>query len=171
MIYLIGTRHDLQYTGAKGRGDTKEDEQSREDFKTFLRNNARILKPTLLGEEMLESVLKARNAQSSVKFIANELNIEHRFCDAELEVRKSLGIPTEGSEHFPPEEKRTNFRVLENYWLEQIKDMAGSTIIFVCGAEHIKSFDALLKLNGIKTSIIERDFRGTFREPLECNCS
>jgi hypothetical protein len=57
-----------------------------------------------------------------------------------------LGIPV-GSEHLPKEERRKYHNIREKYWYQQIKPYIGQSVLFVCGAEHIPSFCALLSEN------------------------
>lgn len=161
MIYLIGTRHDLQYTGARGRGnDIEEDEQTRKRFKAYLREKALELEPSLIGEEFSQYVLNKKKAQSTVKPVAASLGIKHRFCDPHPDTMVKLGIPHSCLEDLSPEEKQINFRFREEYWLEEIRDRLGSTIIFICGTEHVESFGCLLNSEGIETAVLHSDLCG-----------
>ena len=177
MIHLIGTRHDLQHTGEPSLGELMEVEQTRKKFKAYLREKALERKPSLIGEEQSQEgfdrlqkfndLLQERDqlptqtiVKSTVKSVADSLNIEHRLCDADEWTREKLGIPDRSPEGLTLEEKKKQFRPREEYWLDQIRDRLGSTIIFVCGAEHVESFGCLLNSEGIETAVLHSDLCG-----------
>ena len=167
MIYIIGTRHDLQYTGASGRGDPADVEKSRIKFEAYLHDKALELRPRLIGEEFLQSVLTTKGAQSIAKSVSDNLGIEHRFCDLDSDERRLKGISGCGIEHLPPEEAEESNRIREACWLENISDRLGSTIIFVCGSSHVSSFGKLLESNGHETKVLHLDWAKEFCKPIE----
>ena len=167
MIYLIGTRHDLQYTGATGRGDPADVEKSRNKFKAYLHEKAAELGVVLIAEEMSQQVLTIKRAQSIAKTIADNLGIEHRLCDPDQNERRRMRISECGTEHLPPEEAERSNRNRENYWLERISDRLGLSILFVCGSSHVSKFRKLLEANGHETKVLHPDWAQEFGNPIK----
>ncbi len=95
MIYLVGTHHELQHTGAiaKDRADPDIVKGKRREFKSYLRERALELRPALVAEELSQDLLTYMNGRSIAGDVAEELGIEHRLCDPGCEERERLGIP------------------------------------------------------------------------------
>lgn len=148
MIFLIGTNHELQHFARPKRAEELKVCEARYRFQEYLRDQVQQISPNLIAEEMAEELLKHLDAFSTVKVIAEEFKIEHRYCDPGLEIRLKLGIPPHGTEGYPDEERRKYHNVRENYWYEQITPYAGKVVLFICGAEHVSSFRALLMEHG-----------------------
>lgn len=144
LIYLVGTYHELQHTGAP-RPDgppAATVEETRRRFRAHLEHKVAELEPSLIGEEFLRSVHESTSLKSIVKCIADKFGIEHRFCDLEpvlLEPRQEDG------------EREAN-------WMERIRDRLDSTVLFVCGAKHIESFGPLLRSSGCATDVLHECF-------------
>lgn len=169
MIYLIGTYHELQHTG-KPRSNpdavnSDDVEQGRQEFKSYLRDKVQQLSPILIAEEFSEQVLEVLVAESIVKCVADELEIEHKFCDLNTNERRDLGLPEFGTDHQTEEEKAKTNACKEKHWADRISEYSGSPILFVCGADHIGSFGSLLKSRGEDVEIIERNWGKEIYDP------
>jgi hypothetical protein len=156
MIYLIGTNHRFQYTENPSGGNPRAVEVARDEFRAYLREQIQKLRPNFIAEEFSEEVLKHLGAQSNVKAVADSLGIEHRFCDPDRATRRELGLPEPFDKPPPPAETARHYRIRERYWLSRISDRPDAVIIFVCGAEHIPSFESRLRAEKCETRILER---------------
>ncbi len=155
MIYLVGTNHELQHTAKPKRAEIGRVKEARSKFKVYLKELALKFKATLLAEEFAEEVLGYLDASSNIKSIADELGIEHRFCEPDSTTRTKLGVPATGTGDLPAHERLRLHAIREKYWLETIKDKANDIIIFICGSNHVKSFESLLQKNGFNVIILE----------------
>ena len=144
MIHIVGTNHELQHSARPKRAAEGLVKKAREELQEYLRLEIKRLKPVVVAEESVEEVLKCLGAESTVKAIADECGIKHLYCDPDSVTRNRLGVPI-GSEHLTEEEKQKFHKIRENYWYQQIEPYNGQAILFVCGAEHVSSFRALLE--------------------------
>lgn len=139
MLYLIPVNHGVQYYGGYGND---EDEQAR--FKKFLIGFVNKNEIDLIAEEFNEDAVEAWNADGATcEDVADECDVEHRFCDPGLEERKELRVAADDMDG-------DGWDVREKYWFSQIKDELydNETIVFVCGADHVDSFTQLLSDEG-----------------------
>ena len=166
MIYLIGIRHEFQHNGC---GSVEEN--SRENFISYLENMIKEHKASLIAEEFSEEALQKSNATiSAAKCVANKLNIKHLFCDPNTKEREIIGIPScdeikkglaftkpylnHGEVKILDAEKKKYFPQRENFWFEKIEKHLNEVIIFLCGSDHIKSFESLLIDRGYTPEIL-----------------
>ncbi len=159
MIHLVGTYHELQHTGRPGGGPPDKVQEGRRDLQAYLRELATRTNPKLIAEEFSQQALDGLNAKSTVKLVADELGIEHRFCDPNTAERVKLGLPHPFLDHCDESEKPRLDRIREIYWLETLSDMIDHDILFICGEKHVSSFARLLQNNGI-TAHIEDEYFG-----------
>lgn len=175
MVYLIGVDHLVQYNGPVP-------EEIRIEFRSYLIELCRKHRITIVAEEFSEYALRdvyhatADTACEAASF----LGIEHRYCDPGEKELAHLGIPFYADaldqakrEYDAPESyildgslrKKVTRRareivksywlLREQYWYEQIRDVIGHNIVFVCGHEHIDRFRDLLVNNGHGAVVIE----------------
>ena len=147
MIYLVGTNHELQHFAKPIRAPESSAAKGRTEFQDFLRTQIERLKPAVVAEESVDEVLKLKGTDSTVKSVAEECGVKHKYCDPDSATRAKLGVPL-GTENYPEDEKRKYHNIRENYWYLQIKPYIEQNILFVCGAEHVPSFSAVLAKNG-----------------------
>lgn len=162
-IHLIGIDHVVQHL--KTNPVTKK-------FKSYLTDQVSNLKITLLAEEWNEDYCHRNEVKkSTVKEVADEIGLEHRYCEmrnADREAR-DLYSDTEVKARFKREGNTDKdelsktiediHRKREQHWYSQIKDVVRSRdIIFVCGGQHLESFESLLKQNGINVRIFRTKF-------------
>lgn len=146
MIHLVGTNHELQHSARPKRAAEVLVVKARGTFQEYLRTQIKRLNPAVVAEESVEEVMKCLGTESSVKAVAEECGVKHLYCDLDSETRATLGVPI-GNEHLTREERRKYHNIREQYWYQQIKSFADQTVLFVCGAEHVPTFRALLKEN------------------------
>ena len=167
MVYLIAVDHEVQYL----------DSDSSSSFSQFLEQKVKQLGVTLIAEELSqEAVVKQKKVKintigSTAHHVAEITRIEHRFCDPNNSERESLGIPTTrdirrklglkaGQDEPKVErEKRKYWPKREQFWLDKIIDRVEEKLIFVCGADHIKSFKSLLESINCNVEILSEDWK------------
>lgn len=172
MIYLIGVNHNIQHDG-----NNCADLSLRNKFSAFLKNKIKEYGIVLLAEEFNEDCLKnSKGNIATVKSVAEESKIEHRFCEPRENERKSRNIlsPNEiyskkldihsyhGSSPNLNEDQQKIFdremekAVLarETEWFQKISDCLDRNILFVCGQDHIESFLLLLNSRQYKVKIL-----------------
>ncbi len=160
MIHSVGTDHELQHTGKPSQAPVETANKARDDLKAHLRQLAEEIRPTVIAEEFSPDVLNILNAASNVKAVADQLCIEHRFCDPSIAERARVGLPLHGTEDCDPGERRRFDAIREAYRLEALTDVLDRTVLFVCGADHVSSFSRLRHERGIAARVL----RGVFRE-------
>lgn len=151
MIIVVGTSHSIQRTSLELRG--------------FLENACRQFDVNAIAEEMSEEALSQHGCAESVPMqVARALDIRHRLCDPSNAERAKLGIrqeadiraPALGSTLSDPEVAvllaDSNTR-RERYWLEQLRVLNVSPLLFVCGPDHVVSFVQLLKREDIAVRV------------------
>ena len=162
MIYIVGTNHELQHTGPPFRVPAETANKAREDLKAYLRELATEIRPAIIAEEFCQDVLNIKNANSNVKAVADELGIEHRFCDPGFQERRRLGLPPHGTEDCDPSDRRRFDAIREAYWLKRLSDVLAQTVLFVCGADHVAGFSRLLREKRIVAEVREEYFGKDF---------
>ena len=155
MIYLVGTHHELQHTGAiaKDRADPDIVKGKRREFKWYLRERVLELRPALVAEELSQDLLEGKNGRSIAGEVAKGLGIEHRLCDPGWEERKRLGIPGRADD-FTGQARAQQFEIRECYWLKCISDRFDSSVLFICGAVHTSQFETRLAENGWRPKVL-----------------
>ena len=158
-IYIVGTNHELQHTARPKRGASKKVQMRRRDLQVYLRELVARNDLTLIAEEFSQQILDIKGAESIAKAVADQLGIEHLFCDPGVDDRVKIGLPTHGTEDCVPAEKERFDRIRENYWLNCLADVLDRDILFVCGSDHVHKFCELLSNKGI-TSTLECEYFG-----------
>jgi Asp-tRNA(Asn)/Glu-tRNA(Gln) amidotransferase A subunit family amidase len=180
MIYLIGiSDHNVQHNGI-GCADSVV----RNNFSVFLEKKIRRYSINLIAEEFNEDALykvskgniaTIRNLVEKLK--SEGLEIKHVFCEPSLSERKAEDILSaseiyskklnihiyngkkpnlnkEQQKIFDEEMKRS-FLAREQIWLKKIHSYLDNNVLFICGSDHITSFESLLMSKGCKTKVLE----------------
>lgn len=154
MIYLIGVHHGIQHNG----GDIRNIPglaTLREQFGYYLMSAAKEFGVSVLAEELNEDVLKLFNASESLaESVARRLGIVHVFCEPDSHTRSSLG--------FTKQLQRKHHAIRERLWYDRITDYKWDRLIFICGANHIRTFTELVRGKGREARVLTpyygRDF-------------
>jgi len=143
-IYLVGTDHRYQRGSAFGVSSATFSE-FREDLKRLISQHA----IRGIAEEMsIDGLGLHRSAGGSLGFhLAGELALLHAYCDPNRETRRERGI--------------TSIEERERYWLDQLESFTGFPCLFILGAEHIKTFSALLEQSGFRPIVSIHDWEPT----------
>jgi hypothetical protein len=159
-VTLIGTNHKYQLTGnAIEHEFCNRIEQICEEFKV-----------RAIAEEMnVEALAQKHASQSLCERIANAKGIGHRYCDPNNEQRRALHIRQEQDirlEAFYKDwdnerlerEIRAAHEIREGHWLDQLLDLNCWPALFVCGANHVKSFRKALEAKGLHADVAAWDW-------------
>jgi hypothetical protein len=158
-IYIVGTNHELQHDAPPRRVAVDLAQEARRRLQDYLRTLIGRLKPQVIAEEFSEDVLGLKNASSTVVPIAQEFGLTHRFCDPGRSERMALGLPPFGTEECDPPDRHRFDEIRESYWLTQLSDVIRKEILFICGAEHVHSFCALLSSKRTP-AVVENEYFG-----------
>jgi hypothetical protein len=139
MIYLLGIDHQVQH---------QKNTQISMAFAFYLSKKVKELDIKFIGEEWFMDLLKENSVTTTVpQGIANKYNIEHRFCDPDRMERQRIGWLSKEDDH-----------LREKFWLNKISDKIYTNIIFICGTDHLKSFNKLLIDSGYESEILPKRF-------------
>lgn len=156
MVIVVGTSHTIQVADP--------------ELKSYLQSLCQEFKVNAVAEEMSDEDLAEMNCTVSIPMqVANALHIPHRFCDPNSKERVTLGIRQENDiriSAFPstlPESEvaarlAESHAKRERYWLEQLRSLNFWPVLFVCGADHVTSFNHLLNQENIVAHIAAEDW-------------
>jgi hypothetical protein len=123
-----------------------------QQFEQYVRDAACSLAATAIAEELSQQCVEAREGGISVcKKVADDLGLNHLFCDPDRGERQSLDLTT------------TDQR--ETIWVSRVAELAPNetSVIFVCGADHCSTFRAKLEQRGLQALIHCNDWTSTIR--------
>jgi hypothetical protein len=159
-VVLIGTSHKYQVP----------EHPSAQNFRALVEATVSRWRVRAIAEETSLEALAQKNTDRSVcEKIADELGLPHRYCDlnnaerAAKEARDELDIRAEGflqswTQERIEKEVRASRRIRERHWLQMLLDLGRWPVLFICGANHVASFRALLTSSGLSTKVAERDW-------------
>jgi hypothetical protein len=189
MIHLIGTCHktqiqsDLSRKGALGIVPWSKVTA----FRKYLSDAVETLTAVGIAEELSEEVLEkcGHGADSVARSVAQERKLVHMFCEPSPKDREKLGlrVGSEMVEHAQAlatktsraweevhrEEVRKQFTVREKFWIEQLFAFGEETsVIFICGADHIETFSQTLSSSGLLGRVHCPDWTELAEIPCPC---
>jgi hypothetical protein len=149
MIFIIGTRHSLQYWSDAIRNgeDCDADPVTVQQFEDFLQHAAITLDATIIAEELSqESVEERQGGVSVARQVAKRLGLCHLYCDPDRAEREALSVSA-GHER-------------EDFWASRIQLLLpnDTRAIFVCGADHSRSFAWKLEGRGLIAQVYCADW-------------
>ena len=149
-VHLIGVNHEYQL-GPHSASAMFADAPSApfEEFDAFLRSALASHAIRGIAEEMSRAGLKKhfRSGESMPCRLATAVNLPHRYCDPDPEMRKALNI-TSDSER-------------EKHWIKELIKFDTFPVLFVLGANHVDTFERLLSDSGFQPLIVARDWRAS----------
>lgn len=166
-IVIIGTSH--QYQTAEERCPPL----GAQAFHWFLSEACRRYGIQTVAEEMNEEALAEVERNESIpQRVARELSLTHLFCDPNRKQRRDRGLLQENDieiqKFFDPtiskdeieRRKREALTGREQYWLERLQTVPESEwpVLFICGANHVKSFTGILEGKGFSVERIAHDW-------------
>src|SRR5258706_2356197 len=117
-----------------------------ERFEAYLREAAISLRAKVMAEENSQyMVLRFEGGSSVAKKVAGELRMHHVYCDPDPSERQALNITNEDR---------------ETIWMQRIRPFSPNeiSIVLICGADHSRTFRALLERNGLHAQIYCQDW-------------
>jgi hypothetical protein len=97
----------------------------------------------LLAEEFSdEAAARNKVAISTVGQLAQEMAIDHLYCDPGTAEREQLGT--------------CDVDARENYWARKLLLANADRILFICGDKHIATIPAVLKRHGFQTAVLSK---------------
>jgi hypothetical protein len=106
-----------------------------------------------IAEEFHEDYVTNFAATRSIaKSVAVSLSISHLFCAFSIAERRERNLMKPSN----PDD----FAIREQHWLEVLAESALSNAIFICGPDHVQSFQRLLEANAYETTILEGYYKG-----------
>lgn len=163
-VYIIGTDH--QFQTADGRAPA----EAINAFRNVLASACETRSVAAIAEEMcLETVLNFGQRESVCLQEATRLGLKHRYCDPATEARKPLGIRKKSDLEMDvfhgrlaatelDAAVRREWAKREAFWLEELRDLDASPVLFVCGADHARPFMGLLETGGLEAEIVAADW-------------
>lgn len=165
-VFLIGTHHTYQYGvgSSYGGGCTQEEESA---FRRLVESTSRRLAVRGLAEELNEDGLSEHSVtQSVLQQQAAALGHPHCFCEPGRNERASLGIRQGNdvevtgwfngwSEDEVKKRLLAEFRKRETVWCDRLLAFDRWPVLFVCGADHVGTFSALLLERGLAVQVLE----------------
>lgn len=171
-LVLIGTKHTYQYGAGNAWNSeapcTPEDEQA---FRQMLADVAAKQHVGCIAEEMNEDGLAdAKKSESVPQIIAGILGLPHVFCELNRQERVAQGIKQESDirvaaffkeepEEYVEDELKDQFHRRESIWLARIEAIDTWPVLFICGADHVPSFAALLQENGVECAVLYPEWK------------
>lgn len=156
-VYLLGVSHDFQ-------------QHASSEFVDYILHLHKRYRFRSIGEEMnQDSLSDARTKHSVPKTIADSLGLLHSYCDPDRQERAVRGIcgdqDIELSQWYAGFSNKhkakliaANHKLRELMWLERITQLLLSPTLFICGTDHLISFQAILKEHGHDCYILEKTF-------------
>ena len=159
-IYVIGTIHDFQ------ENDGSRNKNEIDAFIYYLEQVCQEHGIRAIAEEMnLEALGKLRQRESTCKYVADKLNLIHRYCDPNSGLRAKHGIIEDTiikmdafmndlSEEEVNNKIRAEHEKRELIWINEIQKIGKFPILFICGAKHSLPFSQLLRNKGFQSIVI-----------------
>ncbi|MDH4250670.1 MAG: hypothetical protein OEV27_05710, partial [Nitrospira sp.] len=134
---LVGVDHMIQHNGYMNN----KKRVAIRAFQDYLREQIQATGAMLLAEEFSDDALRMNNASTAtVKQVADEVCLPHLFCDPGRQERAQL-------------QSSSSVR-REGYWLEQLAPFQDCAVLFVCGEDHVSTFQQTLAAAGLAFCIL-----------------
>jgi hypothetical protein len=165
MIHLVGISHQFQWWARDTTPlDLLRPNEYTDRFAAWFRPSAAEIRPDAIGEE--HEKLMLRGGQSVAEVVAAERGVPHIFCEPPLEGRDAF-YHRHGTTW--DNDNAMGFPVREGYWLDRLRLALGSALptarmMFVCGADHLPTFGAMLAREGLRSTVCA-DLFGAWPEP------
>lgn len=164
-VVIVGTSHSIQMATK----DVKA--QAGKELQDFLIGLCRTHGICAVAEELSAEALAQYQRVASIPMQTAELEkIKHRFCDPDNAERVRLGICLDEnlmraqgqldglSEIDIASRIATEHAKRERYWLAEIQTLNQWPILFICGANHVGNFRALLEQEGFIVFVAAADW-------------
>lgn len=141
-VLLVGVDHRIQWVPQPVSPEWQRDLR---EFAHYLEDQARCAGADVIAEELSEESLARSQARASVaREVASLLEVRHLFCDPDSAQRQQLSIEADVQR--------------EQYWLQEIEQARGTVTLFICGDNHVDSFEQRCKSTGLETKVLSRNW-------------
>jgi len=164
-VVLIGTSHKYQTR------DRNHKAEHVDQFEHMLSSLCSAHECMGIAEEMNQAALAERGVSESVpQAVSAALGVPHQLSDPPPEIREQLGVICDEIsfrmerwfENWTQERieaaVRKSHESRERYWLTQLRTFNASPLLFICGANHLEPFAALLRENGFEVVVAFSDW-------------
>lgn len=163
VAYIVGTNHKFQFC------DPEIDASRHQIFSETLSGLISDNGISGLAEECNIQALNEQKCQaSSVQILAVNRELPHRYCDPDRDARDKRGILQENAiraSAFMKDETEDQIQEMikksylkrESYWADELLNFNVWPVLFVCGANHVKSFVSVLDQHGVKGIVCNED--------------
>jgi hypothetical protein len=171
LLHMIGTSHHYQYGMGAKRGEVACTEAQESAFRDFAHSSALACQVEAIAEELNEEGLREAGKPVSVlQSLANDLDLPHLFCEPDRSERDVLGAAEETlirmqalmnvqSEEVVQAQLEEQFRIRETVWLQRLEGLSVWPVLFVCGANHVRSFSARLAAPGVSVKVVHPNWQ------------
>lgn len=170
-VFLIGTSHTFQYGVGARWGKVPCTPSQEHAFRELIRAAAISRGVRAIAEELnREGLAEVGKSVSVLESLAEELGLSHLFCEPNRSERAELGIEQEndirisvfltgGSDSEVESRIHDQFRKRETAWLQKLTELGNWPVLYVCGANHVSSFSALLAEAGVVCEVLHADWQ------------
>jgi hypothetical protein len=168
MIYLLGTQHSIQ-TEQKAPGQHLSDKLGR--FRTFVKSAAQSKRVYGIAEESNDEIENIRgNSIARLVAESGQPPLIYIPCEPNTQERRALGIADDPVIHAPHDlsgqelevyrdaELLRYFPAREKFWIERLHQFPLASVLFILGANHVRTFACRLVENGIPWHIVSFDW-------------
>jgi hypothetical protein len=140
-VCLIGVNHKYQI-GPHGVVRVDASDEDFEEFAKLIRAAVESHSIRGVAEEMSVPALRKHfvNGPSFPCELAAKIGLPHRYCDPEPKMQEALNIKSS--------------KQREDFWLQEIKRFNIFPLLFILGADHVDSFEALLTESGMQPIVV-----------------
>lgn len=161
VAYIIGTSHPYQIS------DGNSSQADEDAYRNLLQEACSKYRIRAIAEEMSTEGLNG--GESLAEILSQRMSLCYRACDPDSSEREQLGIVNEGlvkiramqdgcDEAKLTDAIRSEYRKREEYWLQKLQDLDEWPALFICGANHVESFQELLSMNSIAVVVLAQDW-------------
>lgn len=123
-VYIVGVDHRIQWIP---KSSSPQWAKEVDRFITYICSQCKEHNIEIVAEEFSEYLVNQNSAEnSSARYAATKVGLEHLYCDPDPNERNQLEI------------EDSNAR--EQEWLNRLVASKKEKIIFICGNNHIDSF-------------------------------
>ena len=160
-VLIVGTDHQLQM------GVSDVERSSCEAFEKQLLDWCKSENVDSIAEEMNDKAWERTRLESTTHFdktvprkVAETLGLEHMDCDDAPDIPEiadvRLMVWWKGSDE--AEELKNRDTKREFHWMSKLVSWRKNRVLFVCGFEHVTSFQAKLENRNIETRIVAKNW-------------
>jgi len=152
MIFIVGVNnHYIQYV--------KREKMYSAEFENCLVDKINKHSISLVAEELSKEAIDNRKhaIDSVARVTALSTSRKHLYADPDSKERELLRIPKD-TLTCSDEDKAKYNHIREKEWLSRIKNQSCPNVLFICGCNHVDSFDSLLRNEGHQVKVLSTNY-------------